>query len=239
MAKPLWPADNSAAKIAAFGSDTLKTYTMMASAKGIDTAYLNQRMPLYWAPTLEKRLPAGTDGREWQALAQRQIALYVAQMPEPDVPKIRDNNFLVVSSRNYIDGLLTQSLAPIATITLESDTLFDFGRSDFQSLRKEGQKALNDVAARLLNMDAGKIIITGYADRLGDADANRLVSQKRAETIRTYLIGKGLPADIVEAKGAGADRPLVKCEDTLPRAQLIRCLAPNRRVEIEVRGAKG
>ncbi|MNO01512.1 Outer membrane protein A precursor [compost metagenome] len=48
-------------------------------------------------------------------------------------------------------------------------------------------------------------------------------------------MGKGVPGELVEAVGEGSTRPLVKCDMQQPRAQLIRCLEPNRRVEIEVR----
>ena len=44
-----------------------------------------------------------------------------------------------------------------------------------------------------------------------------------------------LAPELVEAIGEGSTKPLVKCDMQQPRAQLIRCLEPNRRVEIEVR----
>ncbi len=141
------------------------------------------------------------------------------------------------SSRNYIDSLRAQSLRAIETITLESDTLFAFGRADFQSLKNEGQHQLSAIASKLLNTpNIGKIIISGHADQLGDSQGNLQVSKQRAQTIRTYLVGKGVPAELVVAQGEGSRKPLVNCDMQQPRTQLIKCLEPNRRVEIEVRG---
>ena len=153
------------------------------------------------------------------------------------MPRILDNAFLMSSSRNYIDSLRAQSLRSIETITLESDTLFAFGRADFQSLKSEGQSQLSAIASKLLNTpNIGKIIISGHADQLGDSQGNLQVSKQRAQTIRTYLVGKGVPAELVVAQGEGSRKPLVNCDLQQPRAQLIKCLEPNRRVEIEVRG---
>ncbi|MNH23705.1 Outer membrane protein A precursor [compost metagenome] len=144
---------------------------------------------------------------------------------------------MISSSRNYINSLLTQSLRSIETITLESDTLFAFARADFQSLKSEGQNQLSAIANKLLNTpNIGKIIISGHADQLGDPQSNLQVSRQRAQTIRTYLVGKGVPGELVDAQGEGSRKPLVNCDMQMPRAQLINCLEPNRRVEIEVRG---
>ncbi|WP_409525457.1 OmpA family protein, partial [Pseudomonas sp.] len=63
----------------------------------------------------------------------------------------------------------------------------------------------------------------------------RSLAQQRAGAIKTYLVGKGLPAELVDAVGEGSNKPLVRCNMQAPRAELIQCLEPNRRVEIEVR----
>ena len=182
---------------------------------------------------------AGSDasGDQDYLYASRQITFYSDQIREPDVPRILDNAFLMSSSRNYIDSLRAQSLRSIETITLESDTLFAFGRADFQSLKNEGQNQLSAIASKLLNTpNIGKVVISGHADQLGDSQGNLQVSKQRAQTIRTYLVGKGVPAELVVAQGEGSRKPLVNCDMQQPRAQLIKCLEPNRRVEIEVRG---
>ncbi len=239
------PVDNRAQSVATFGQTTLDTYLMLSKAQReqAQPAVLKVRIPDYWYPAIYKQVPrpagqsaqASGEGEDYQ-FAGRQIAFYSDQIREPDVPRILNNAFLVSSSRNYINSLLTRSLRAIETITLESDTLFAFGRADFQSLQTAGQRQLSSIANKLLNTpNVGKIVITGHADQIGDRQSNLQVSRQRAQTIKTYLVGKGLPAELVDAVGAGSDKPLVRCNMQAPRAELIQCLEPNRRVEIEVR----
>lgn len=239
------PGDNRAQSIAAFGKTTLDTYVMLSRAQRekADPAFLKAKMPDYWYPAIARQtgntIGASNDrsgSNQDYEFASRQINFYSDQIHEEDVPRILDNAFLTSSSRNYINSLLTQSLRSIETITLESDTLFAFGRADFQSLKTEGQGQLSAIAGKLLSTpDIGKIIIAGHADQLGDPQGNLQVSRQRAQTIKTYLVGKGVPGELVEAVGEGSTKPLVKCNMQQPRAQLIQCLEPNRRVEIEVR----
>lgn len=239
------PHDNRAQSIADFGKATLDTYMMLSPAQRekADPAFLKARLPDYWYPAIARQTgksmaASGSEGGNQDYLyASRQIDFYSDQIREPDVPRILDNAFLMSSSRNYIDSLRAQSLRSIETITLESDTLFAFGRADFQSLKNEGQNQLSAIASKLLNTpNIGKIVISGHADQLGDSQGNLQVSRQRAQTIRTYLVGKGVPAELVVAQGEGSRKPLVNCDMQQPRAQLIKCLEPNRRVEIEVRG---
>ena len=239
------PNDNRAQSIADFGKATLETYVQLSRSQRekADPAFLKAKIPDYWYPAIAKQTgktigatgAATNSGTDYE-LASRQVNFYSDQIHEPDVPRILDNAFLTSSSRNYINSLLSQSLRSIETITLESDTLFAFGRADFQSLKTEGQSQLSAIAGKLLSTpNIGKIVIAGHADQLGDRQGNLQVSRQRAQTIKTYLVGKGVPAELVEAVGEGSEKPLVKCDMQQPRAQLIQCLEPNRRVEIEVR----
>ena len=51
-----------------------------------------------------------------------------------------------------------------------------------------------------------------------------------------YLLGKGVKAANVETMGAGKTQPIKSCDDKLGRKKLIECLAPNRRVTVDVKG---
>ena len=75
------------------------------------------------------------------------------------------------------------------------------------------------------------VTITGYTDRLG-SDDNVELSQRRANAVKSYLVGKGVAADRLIAVGKGKVDPIVHCENT-DRSTLIKCLEPNRRVVIE------
>ncbi|MGH8691745.1 MAG: OmpA family protein [Burkholderiales bacterium] len=76
--------------------------------------------------------------------------------------------------------------------------------------------------------------VYGHSDRIGSAEYNRRLSEKRAETVRAYLVSKGFDADKIEVFGYGQTAPVKSCADEKSRRALIECLAPNRRIVVEV-----
>jgi len=121
--------------------------------------------------------------------------------------------------------------------TLSTDATFAFNKADLNAAGKD--QLDKSVIAKLGNCASVKLIlITGHTDRIGSHEYNQRLSEKRAEAVRAYLAGKGAKADSFETMGAGKTQavPGVKCDDKLPRKKLIECLAPNRRVVVEVQG---
>ncbi|WP_246860502.1 OmpA family protein [Noviherbaspirillum sp. UKPF54] len=120
------------------------------------------------------------------------------------------------------------------TVTLGSDQAFIFNKAVLSNTAK---KQIDDeVLARFRNCaKVDLIMVTGHADRLGSQQYNQKLSEKRANAVAAYLKSKGATAEI-DTLGAGKTQPVKSCADALPRARLIACLAPNRRVTIEVRG---
>ena len=84
--------------------------------------------------------------------------------------------------------------------------------------------------------DVTSVIITGHTDRLGSQSYNQKLSEKRASAVQSYLTGKGVKADVIDTMGAGKTQPIKSCDDKLGRKALIECLAPNRRVTVDVKG---
>lgn len=123
--------------------------------------------------------------------------------------------------------------------TLKSDVLFNFNKA---TLKPEGQQALDQLYSQLANLDPkdGSVVVLGFTDRIGSDAYNQTLSEKRAQSVVDYLVSKGIPADKVSARGMGKANPVTgsTCDNVKPRAALIDCLAPDRRVEIEVRGSK-
>jgi len=78
--------------------------------------------------------------------------------------------------------------------------------------------------------------LEGYSDDIGPAAYNVNLSIRRATAVRAYLTMRGLRTSQLVAYGYGASQPVQRCPDE-PRAALIKCLAPNRRVVVEVVGA--
>ncbi len=75
--------------------------------------------------------------------------------------------------------------------------------------------------------------VTGYTDRIGTNEYNLKLSRRRADAVKAYLVKKGVPAARLVAIGKGEANPVVECRDTKKQAELIKCLEPNRRVEVE------
>lgn len=122
--------------------------------------------------------------------------------------------------------------------TIGADALFDFDKSGVSDMNAEGRARLDEFAEKVKSFDRLKSIrITGHTDRLGSDLYNDRLSAQRAETVRRYLIGQGVPAGVMSASGAGKSQPVQECSNGLPRNELIECLKPNRRVEIEVSGS--
>jgi len=114
-------------------------------------------------------------------------------------------------------------------IRLDGSTLFGSAQD---VLTAGGKKALDKVVSENPILAHRKVMVTGHTDNMGKADDNRKLSLRRAEAVRKYLLSKNGNFRI-EIAGLGETQPLVKCDARKPRAELIRCLAPNRRVEIE------
>jgi OOP family OmpA-OmpF porin len=75
----------------------------------------------------------------------------------------------------------------------------------------------------------------GYTDRIGTDEYNYKLSENRANAVKEYLDSQvKLDSSIVEIKWLGKNNLIIKCLDTMSRTELIQCLAPNRRVEVEV-----
>jgi len=79
------------------------------------------------------------------------------------------------------------------------------------------------------------VLVTGHTDRLGTEAHNQPLSERRANTVRDYLVSKGVPKDKIETVGVASKQPVVQC-DQKNMKELIDCLQPNRRVEVEAKG---
>ena len=123
-----------------------------------------------------------------------------------------------------------------AVINLGSTELFEFNKATLTSEAKA--KLDSEVVSKLKTAgDIRYINVNGHADRLGSAQYNQQLSEKRAEAVRAYLVSKGIDASKVETFGFGKTAPVKSCPEQKQRKQLIECLAPNRRVVVEIQGA--
>jgi OmpA-OmpF porin, OOP family len=118
--------------------------------------------------------------------------------------------------------------------TVGGDEAFTFGRASLKAAaRQKLERELVPRFGECSTLEA--VVITGHTDRLGSERSNQKLSEQRAAAVASYLKGKGVAASI-ETIGAGKNQPLALCNGRLPPARLRTCLAPNRRVVVDVRG---
>jgi outer membrane protein OmpA-like peptidoglycan-associated protein len=112
-------------------------------------------------------------------------------------------------------------------ITLSGSVLF---RTNQSTLLPGAQTRLNDVAEALMTTKERDVMVEGHTDSRGSADANLILSQRRADAVVAYLVSRGYPADKIAARGIGKERPVAENATAEGRAN-------NRRVEIVVQRA--
>lgn len=161
-----------------------------------------------WTPT---DALAGCDGKLAPPIANR-IAPEIVSPPE------ETNRIAAIKPCDF-------------AITLESDETFAFNKTVLSDAAK--RRIDRDVLTRLATCSTIETVtITGYADRIGNQQSNQKLSLKRASAVAAYLKENGVSTRI-EAIGAGSTQAVKKCDAVMGRAQLIVCLAPNRRVLLE------
>ncbi len=146
-------------------------------------------------------------------------------------------------------GTDTAAVAPVETkksepvtiedFTLQSDALFPFDKSSAGSMLPAGKTELDGIAERIRQHDGvTSIDVVGHTDRLGPASINGPLSVARANTVRTYLIDRGLDGNLIHATGVGSSEPRTNCPEGGESRALIACLQPDRYVSIKVQGRK-
>ncbi len=124
----------------------------------------------------------------------------------------------------------------VQKITLASKALFDF---DQAVLKPEGKAAIDtEIIAKLNQISKLELVlVTGHTDPIGTQQYNQKLSERRADAVRDYLVSKGVARDKIETLGMGKTQPVpgLVCKQKNMK-ELIACYAPNRRVEVEVKG---
>lgn len=111
-------------------------------------------------------------------------------------------------------------------LTLNGSVLFATNKSE---LLGSASQRLNQVV-EALKSDKRNITIVGHTDSVGTDDANMALSQRRADSVRSYLTSHGIPEERVKSMGMGKTQPVADNATAEGRAN-------NRRVEIILEGA--
>ena len=119
--------------------------------------------------------------------------------------------------------------APVSEkVTFAADAFFDFDKS---VLKSEAKAKLDDLVGKTGAINLEVIIAVGHTDAVGSDAYNQKLSVKRAESVKAYLVGKGVEKNRVYTEGKGEKQPVADNKTTEGRAK-------NRRVEIEVVGTR-
>jgi len=120
-------------------------------------------------------------------------------------------------------------VAPVATrVVFNADTFFDFDKA---SLKPEGRQLLDQVVNQVSTLTLETIIAVGHTDWTGTEAYNQKLSERRAESVKRYLVDKGIDANRIYTEGKGKSSPVASNTTREGRAQ-------NRRVEIEIVGTR-
>jgi outer membrane protein OmpA-like peptidoglycan-associated protein len=128
--------------------------------------------------------------------------------------------------RQQLDSILETRETARGLIVNLSDVLFDTGSAN---LKPGAREKLARVAGVLLSHPELKVQVEGHTDSVGSADYNQRLSENRADSVRTYLVGQGIASNAVGTAGFGEAVPVASNETAAGRQQ-------NRRVELIVSG---
>jgi OmpA-OmpF porin, OOP family len=118
---------------------------------------------------------------------------------------------------------------PVAEkVTFAADVLFDFDKS---VIKPEGKSKLDDLANKVKGINLEVVIAVGHADSIGSDEYNQSLSVRRAESVKAYMVSKGLEPNRVYTEGKGEKQPVANNSTADGRAK-------NRRTEIEVIGTR-
>lgn len=134
-----------------------------------------------------------------------------------DIPALKDNQFY----KNPFNVDI-QFEAP-KSFVLDNCT-FETGKANLQP---EAYIVVDELAEYLKRKEDEKIEVGGHTDNVGKAEANIILSTNRANTVRAYLLTKGIAPERVTAKGYGMTVPIAENTTTEGRGL-------NRRTEVKV-----
>jgi OmpA-OmpF porin, OOP family len=118
---------------------------------------------------------------------------------------------------------------PVAEkVTFAADVLFDFDKA---VIKPEGKSKLDDISNKVRGINLEVVIAIGHADSVGSDAYNQRLSVRRSESVKAYMVSKGIEPNRVYTEGKGEKQPVADNKTADGRAK-------NRRVEIEVIGTR-
>ena len=145
----------------------------------------------------------------------------------------RDASWTPATAAQGCDGFLAPKAAAApaskvtqSKITLQADTLYDFDKA---TLKAEGMATLDKIARDLSKIKLEVVIAVGNTDSVGTDAYNMALGQRRAQSVKAYLVSKGVDGSRIYTESKGKSNPVASNATAEGRAK-------NRRTDIEVVG---
>lgn len=166
----------------------------------------------------------------YNTFGRMQSKLYPTDLPDfPEYSKAVDKSFLLSVVSNHPELMegkpLQVDYSQDITNTVASKDVhinFEFGSAVIQP---SSYQVLNDIYSSAVTAEGLKVGVYGHTDNVGSPEQNRLLSERRAQAVRDYLVRKGVPSNRLEVKGLGEEQPIADNTTESGRAE-------NRRVQI-------
>ena len=155
--------------------------------------------------------------------ANREASRLDARTREADAAHVATANSeqQAAELQRQIDALQARPTDRGLIVTL-GDVLFDTGKA---SLKAGATSNLNRLVAFLNEYSDRTVLIEGYTDSVGSEDYNQGLSERRADSVKSYLTGQGIGSIRLSAAGKGESDPVASNDSAAGRQQ-------NRRVEV-------
>jgi outer membrane protein OmpA-like peptidoglycan-associated protein len=124
-----------------------------------------------------------------------------------------------------VQGAATERLGDKIRVTWDSAILFDF---DSAMLKTDAQQNIGKMGEVFQKYPDTDIVIAGHTDNKGAEDYNLKLSERRAASVKNYLVGMGVDPSRLQTVGFGEMKPIASNETEEGRLK-------NRRVEIDIR----
>ncbi|WP_422667249.1 OmpA family protein [Buchnera aphidicola] len=134
-----------------------------------------------------------------------------------------------------IVSLYSSEISEKPYVTLNESINFPFDSTEIQQNNCEKLYKL-DAKIKKMKLKNISIVLSGYSDRIGDDHYNQMLSEERAYNVKDYFISRGLPNSAITVQGLGNSYPMTNqaCKNVDNHDLLVNCLAPDRRVDIEI-----
>jgi outer membrane protein OmpA-like peptidoglycan-associated protein len=147
----------------------------------------------------------------------------------PQYSQVVDKSFLMSVIANHAELMEGKALQVSYSTEITSEVSSKSYQIQFETgsavIKPESYKLLDEILQSSVVAEGLKVGVYGHTDNVGGAQSNQKLSEDRANSVKSYLLSKGLNPERIESKGFGPDKPIADNKTATGRAQ-------NRRVQI-------